>query len=373
MQVDPVQLTVTNRKKRILLIEDNSINIHIVKDMLFRAGYEVNCATDGLEGLTMVKEFDPDLILLDVVMPEISGFEVCRRLKADPETAVIPIIFMTSESETDSIVQGFELGAVDYITKPFQFREMIARVQTHLTLRELRTSLENEIIERESLIADLSAFTHMVAHDLKNPVSNIMGFSDLLISHREGLSEQDVVASLGNIKNSGAKIHQIIDSLLLLANVRLKQVEYEPTDIKLLIYEVKSRLHTQIVDSGFELNFPEQWPKVVGYPPWIEEVLANFVSNAIKYGGIPPKAEISFSYEENDFLKVMIKDNGEGLSLEDQAKLFQPFSRFHTGIQGHGLGLSITKRIIEKLDGVVGVETELGKGATFFFTVPLAE
>ncbi|MEM7330610.1 MAG: hybrid sensor histidine kinase/response regulator [Chloroflexota bacterium] len=371
MVSEKLKLTVEQKKYRILLIEDNPINIRMMEDILLRSGYHVDVASNGLEGLDMVTQYTPDLILLDVVMPGLSGFEVCKRLKADPQTSLIPIIFMTAETEMDSIVQGFELGAVDYIKKPIQFRETIARIQTHLTVQGLRTGLEKEIQERESLISDLSAFTHMVAHDLKNPVTNIIGFSEILLSDRHRLDEATLENTLALVRKSGVKMHQIIDGLLMLANVRFKEVEFSDTDPLVLIKEVQARLHTQIEESGFEISYPENWPVVIGHPHWVEEVLANFVSNAIKYGGTPPKAEISYKIE-GDNLKVMVKDNGHGLALEDQSKLFKPFIRLHTSVDGHGLGLSITKRIIEKLNGRVGVESCVGKGTTFFFTLPLA-
>lgn len=367
------KIKVEPQKFRILMVEDNEINVRIMQEILEKTGYQVDCATNGQDGLKCVEESKPDLILLDVMMPVMGGFEVCSKLKANAETTDIPIIFMTAATDTKSIVQGFELGAVDYIKKPVQPQEMLARIKTHLTVRALQMGLNNEISNREELISDLTSFTHMMAHDLKNPISNILGFSEVLINDGKLLKEQTLIETVQYIKQSGEKAYEIIDSLLLLANIRLKDVPSEPVNLQLLILEAKTHFTHKFETENIEFNYSGNWPWVLGYSLWIEEVLANLISNAIKYGGTPPHIELKYKQIENNFIKISVKDNGEGLHPEQIGKLFQPFVKLHSSRDGHGLGLSIVKRIIEKMGGVVGAESRVGIGSSFYFTLPLAE
>lgn len=363
----------THAENNILLVDDSKLVINLVSRFLEQSGYCVITAFSGAEGLEKARKLQPNLILLDVIMPDLNGFDVCTQLQQSEETAHIPIIFLTAETDTDSMVQGFDVGAVDYIKKPINPKEALARVRTHLKLQKLQVGLEKGIAQREALIADLSAFTHMVAHDLKNPLSTIMGFADLM---QESYQQGDIATietALPLIQQSGQKAYQIIDGLLLLANVRLKDVEYTAVNPHLIILEAMARLREQINDCQAKISYPTEWPTVIGFEPWLEEVWVNLISNAIKYGGALPEINLGFEKcADSALVKFFVTDNGAGLSEEEQAKLFTPFVRLHKKLPGHGLGLSNVSRIIEKLGGQVSVESHIGKGTTFFFTLPAA-
>ena len=355
----------------ILIVEDNPINMAVIKHVLQKAEYNIVEATDGLMGYEMAVQCVPDIILLDVIMPGIDGFEVCRLLKKYAITEDIPIIFMTGLSDTDSIVQAFELGAVDYVQKPFKTAEVMARINTHLTLRKLQKGLQQEIIEREKLIVDLDAFAHTVAHDLKNPISNVLGYSEVLVKNYDRISPNQIKSTLGIVAQSASKMRDIIDSLLLLARIRLEDIRIESVKMGDIVGEVCQRLQPLIQESEAKIILPEDWPTVRGYGPWLEEVWVNYLINGVKYGGVPPQLELGATRKNKNEMMFWVKDNGNGLTPDQQSKLFQPFVRLHdTQVSGHGLGLSIVQRIINKLDGHVGVESRQGEGSTFYFTLP---
>jgi len=360
-----------------ILIVDADKNLGVLFDYLKGYGFEVLVAHDGETVLTIAETAKPDIILLDVKIPDLDGFEVCRRLKASETTEDIPVIFMTSLANTVDKVRGFALGAVDYVTKPIQAEEVFARVRTHLTIQQLQRNLEEknvrleqEIAEREILIAELDAFAHTVAHDLKNPLGVTINYAQLLRGYYDKMSPEDLNQSLEMIVRNGQKMANIINELLLLASIRKEEVDLRPIDMARTVSEARSRLTFLIEEHQAELIIPDEWPVALGYGPWVEEIWANYVSNAIKYGGRPPRVELGATSRTDGMIQFWVRDNGDGLSLEEQTRLFVPFSRLDQArAKGHGLGLSIVHRIVEKLSGAVSVESggQPGKGSIFSF------
>ena len=244
-------------------------------------------------------------------------------------------------------------------------REIAERKQVTRTLRQ-RT------IELEERNAELDAFAHTVAHDLKNPLTSLLGFSDLLESRLSKMSEEAVCYNLQFIGQSGRKIESIINELLLLSSVRaMEEIEIESLDMTYLVTEAQERLAYMIDEHQPEIILPDHWPVAQGYAAWIEDVWTNYLSNAIKYGGRPPRIELGATPQPDGFVRFWVRDNGSGLSAEQQSRLFSPFERLgQVRAKGHGLGLSIVLRIVEKLGGQVGAESEVGLGSEFFFTLP---
>ncbi|HUU95339.1 MAG TPA: PAS domain S-box protein [Phycisphaerae bacterium] len=224
--------------------------------------------------------------------------------------------------------------------------------------------------ERERLISELDAFAHTVAHDLKNPLSAVLGFAELLTAEGVELSQKDVRESLQAVEQSARKMHSIIEELLLLAGVRKAEVERQPVETAAVVAGAVQRLSHMTAEYGPELVMPEQWPVALGYGPWLEEVWANYLSNAMKYGGRPPRLELGAD-TTGDSVRFWVTDNGPGLTHDQQSRLFMPFTRLHQArATGQGLGLSIVRRIMEKLGGEAWVESEPGKGSRFGFTLP---
>jgi signal transduction histidine kinase len=401
----------TTLPSSILVVDDNRENLRLLTSVLTKQGYVVRAAPDGRLALASAQAKLPDLILLDVMMPEMDGYQICAQLKADERTRNIPVIFVSAADQVLDKVKAFSVGGVDYITKPFQMAEMLARVQTHLALRAMQKQIEesniqlarindeltHEIIERtrvekellrhtvelEARNEELDAFAHTVAHDLKTPLTWVIGYADLLKKEHAKLSDEEMYDWLDEIAKSGRRMNSIIEELLLLSSVRkVEEIEIQSLDMLSIVDQVLDRLAPMIEEYQAEIVLPKTWPGALGYTLWIEEVWTNYLSNALKYGGRPPQVELGATVqpstaslangeqERDQYVRFWIRDNGLGISPKDQARLFTLFTRLdQVRAKGYGLGLSIVRRIVEKLNGKVGVESEMGQGSTFWFTL----
>jgi signal transduction histidine kinase/DNA-binding response OmpR family regulator len=255
-----------------------------------------------------------------------------------------------------------------------QLLELLApTAATAITNAQLYQQARQDAANLRARNEELDAFSHTVAHDLKSPLANVLAFAELLSSDSsdEELRE-DVQQFMPLILQNAHKMHTIIEGLLLLAGVRKMDIGMlEPLDMNQLVAEARGRLVSLIDEAGAEVVVPAAMPSAYGYAPWIEEVWVNFLSNALKYGGIQPKIELGGRELDNDRAMYWVRDRGPGMSEADQKRLFTPFTRLdQVNTKGHGLGLSIVRRIIEKLGGSVGVESEPGKGSTFYFSLP---
>lgn len=361
-------------KNNILIIDDSPENLELLCDFLRGSGFAVDVAENGEAALAQLTQTKPDLILLDVVMPGLDGFETCQRLKENDETKDIPVIFMTALVNTSDKVRGFELGAVDHIAKPLQPDEVLARITTHLTIKNLQKSLQEQITERDKLIGQLDAFAHTVAHDLKNPLGVITGYMTFLNDNWSALPAEQVQELLQTISQTGYKMSNIIEELLLLASIRQSEIKLQPLNMGLIVSESLLRLNYMLEEYNANVVVAEDWPVALGHAQWIEEVWVNYISNGLKYGGQPPHLELGATATGNGMVRFWIRDNGPGVSPAAQEKLFTRFTRLEeTRAKGHGLGLSIVQHIIERLDGDVGIVSKAGQGSEFFFTLPAAK
>jgi two-component system, sensor histidine kinase and response regulator len=217
---------------------------------------------------------------------------------------------------------------------------------------------------------ELEVYAHMVAHDLKDPLTVMIVTSDLL-SDVPDLTRQELQEYLQQIRFSAYDMNRIIDNLLLFAEVSKVEAPVEPVDMARVVANIRRRLSYMIKERQAQVDFPEVWPVAMGYAPWIEEVWANYLSNAIKHGGRPPRVELGASPQPDGMLRFWTRDNGPGVPPKVRAGLFRPFDQIdRVHIPGHGLGLSIVYQIVDKLGGQVGVESELGQGSLFYFTLP---
>lgn len=239
--------------------------------------------------------------------------------------------------------------------------------------QQAELALQKEITAHEALIADLDAFAHMVAHDLKNPIHTVAGYSEVLQDRLVGREDALLVEVefAGMIHTAVFEMSRIIDTMLLLARVRQEDVEQERLEMGSLVAAAERRLERLLQETQGEIVKPESWPVAWGYGPWVEEVWENYLSNALKYGGRPPRVEVGATVQPDGRVKFWVRDNGPGVSPEQRARLFTPFTRLQRkGKKGHGVGLSIVQRIIDKLGGEVGAESVQDEGSTFFFTLP---
>jgi len=240
-------------------------------------------------------------------------------------------------------------------------------------LKETNQKLRAEIEKRGKLIEDLDAFSHTVAHDLKNSLGSIFSSTEILNESVEQGDPEQLKEIIGLVRSSADKAMHITQELLILATVSHTEIEMKPLNMKSIFREAQKRLYQDITASGSKIKQPENWPQAMGHAPWIEEVWTNYLSNAIKYGGTPPEIEVGADFPENNHVRFWIKDNGKGLTKEEQSKLFRKYARLDPGkAEGYGLGLSIVKRIVGKLGGKFGVESngKTGQGALFYFILP---
>lgn len=316
--------------------------------------------------------------------------------------SVIPGFFQAADAERLLAFANHAVIAIHNARLYSQLQqELTRRQQVEAELYTYQTHLQNLVAERTQALqtqnqelqtvtqqlilqnAELDAFAHTVAHDLKNPLSHVIGYAELLLEDLKTLSPMEIQRSAQTILNSSNKLNDIIESLLLLAGVHKQQVEPEPLDMASIVQEACERLYPFIQQKGAQITLPNApWPTALGYAPWIEEVWGNYLSNALKYGGSPPQLEIGFTLAapggatpQLDVAKIMfwIQDHGPGLTLQEQTKLFVPFTRLQRlNKDGYGLGLSIVQRIVHKLGGETGVISELGQGSRFYFTLPVS-
>jgi len=357
-------------KSEILVVDDDLDILNLLSQILVGEEYEVRTATGGPQALAAVREVAPDLILLDIMMPKMDGYQVCQHLKADPETRDIPVIFLSAIGATRDKVKAFTVGGVDYITKPFQIQEVIARVETHLSLRALQRQLQSardelarQLEELRARNEELDALANAIARDLKTPLTSIVGHADTLRELYDKLSEEDLREFLDTIASNGRKMDKIIDDLLLLAGVRqTERVDIRPLDMAGIVEGALQRMADVVEKYQAEIVLPPSWPAVVGHGPWVEEVWVSYISNAIEYGGRPPRVELGATAEEGDIVRFWVRDNGPGLSPEEQERLFAPLEK-------RGLGLVIVQRIMEKLGRKAKVKSSPDRGSTFSFTL----
>jgi len=363
----------------IVIVDDTLANLRVLSDMLIKRGYLVRCVPSSEMALTAISSELPDLILLDIMMPDMDGYEVCRRLKADERTRDVPLIFMSALDEVADRVKAFSAGGVDYVTKPFQVEEVLARVDAHVTLNLLKERLEQQVIAMgkvnqvlQETNAELNAFAHTVAHDLKNPLANMLMAVEIVRRVAAAKGRQELPDEvLGTLEASARKAVNIVDELLLLASVRREEVQCRPLHMGEIVAQAQQRLGWMIDDYQAKVDVPDTWPTALGYTSWVEEIWVNYLSNGLKYGGRPPVLVLGATPQDDGMIWFWVRDNGPGIPAEIQETLFAEFTRIErTRAMGHGLGLSIVKRIAEKLGGKVGIESAEGKGSLFYFALP---
>ena len=339
--------------------------------MLRQAGYEVMPASSGAEALEGVRVQSPDLILLDLMMPEMDGLEVCRQLKADASLRQIPVIFLTASNEMEHLVKGFEVGAVDYVTKPFNPPELLARVRTHLELKHARQQLREMNDEKNE-------FMGIAAHDLRSPLNAVKGYAEMM-REEPAMEHQERAELLDRIHDATKRMADMVQNLLDANRIERGEMKLHlaPTGLSALVASVTEAQRPRATAKQQTIHFETEAASITAPvdPNVMVQVLENLVSNAVKYS--PPGKRIFVRLKkEPGAVRVEVQDEGPGLSAEDQKKLFGKFARLSAkptgGEQATGLGLSIVKRMVEAMNGKVWCESEPGQGATFIVTMPEA-
>jgi PAS domain S-box-containing protein len=240
--------------------------------------------------------------------------------------------------------------------------------------RQMEEALRHHSAELAALNRQLEAFARTVAHELKDPLGRVLGFTRLLAREAGTMTRRETLRFLGFVERNARSMSEIIDQLLLLAEAREREVPVEPVELSKVVSRATDRVADMISQNRAEIAQPDTWPAVLGYAPWVEAVLVNYLSNAIKYGGRPPRVRLGATKQADRRVRLWVEDNGPGIPQAAQARLFTPFTQLDpSSSDGSGLGLSIVRLIAEKLGGEVGVESAVGQGSTFSFTLPSAD
>lgn len=364
---DPALADDAAAKPLILVVDDQPVNVRLLTALLHQQGYATLSAFGGEAGVAMAIGEKPDLVLLDVRMPGMDGFEVLRKLRGSPETADLPIIFLTADDDRENLVRGFTAGVSDYVTKPFVARELLARVRTHVELKKSRDTLRRFAQEKQDM-------AELVAHDLRNYLANIMFATDLQCA----IPEVDL-----NVVRLAQSIRSSADAGLLFLQALLEQQEeqasggiIEPLSVRNLLVDAMDQLNESARAKHIMLDLsPQEVIVVSGLRSSAVHVLQNLLSNAIKYS--PPGSRVTIAAStKGTRCRMLVMDRGPGISSSDQERLFQRFARLSSeptgGETSTGLGLALAKQQARAMGGDLWYERRDGGGSIFTLELPLA-
>ncbi len=365
--------------RRILIVDDDRLNVRILMSILKPEGYFIQAVHSGEEALVAYGQFSPDLVLLDVIMPGINGFETCRALKANYGDTLAPVIFITAKSESDDIIEGLAAGGVDYLPKPFKGREALARLRTHLHNRMLSEQQRQLVAQLSSANTAKNRLLGMVAHDLRGPLASIRGLTDFLSDGSLGPITPDQVDIVKMIQDTSQSLLTMVNEYLDVSVIESGEIKIQPEERPIAdllersvylnnINAAKKGSHIEFADEAADAVLRIDADKV-------RQVVDNLLSNAIKFS--PPNSTIQVRTERADgHCSVLVRDQGPGIPEDERHKLFKDFSQTSVkptaGEKSTGLGLAICKRIMESHGGSIAAESVPAGGSVFIITFPLA-
>lgn len=350
---------------KVLIVDDTPANIDILGHFLKQSGLDISIALNGEIAQKIISNNKPDLILLDVMMPGVDGYQLCEILKANDQTKNIPIIFITARFETKDIVKGFEVGGVDYIVKPFQEIEVLARIRSQLSIVKLVRELERSN-------RDLKEFTSIASHDLKEPLRKVINFGEFLKNKITNVDEEGH-HYIDKIQDASIRMNTLIDDLLIFSSVSTKEKTFERYDLTKIAQDSLINLENRIEKTQGKVNI-DNLPSIEVDPNQIRQLFQNLIGNSLKYHreGTPPAVNICSKSCENEKVEILIEDNGIGFDEKYTDKIFKPLERLHgrNAYEGNGIGLAICKKIVDRHHGTFSVKSAEGKGSTFIITLP---
>jgi len=364
-------------KPKVLVVDDSEFELQLVDFILQEKNYQTVLAGNGSDALLILENLTPDLILLDIMLPDFDGFEVCKRIKAIDKLIDIPVIFFTSLSNIDDIVKGFEAGGVDYVTKPFNTDELLVRIKNHLDLINSKRKIELQARELSQANALKDKMFSVISHDLRSPVSSIKLALDFISKGLVKPTDELFNVTINDLVKTTDEAYILLENLLGWAKSQsnILNVFPESLDLKPLASNIAGllKLTSENKKIRIENNIPEGIT-VFADIQMIQSVLRNLLSNALKFTPENGSVEMS-AVEMNTEVKVSIKDSGVGISESNLKRIFdqdQPLKTTGTNKEsGSGLGLILCKDFVENTGGRIWVESEEGKGSTFIFTIPL--
>ena len=363
----------------IMIVDDTTANLQLLGGMLKDSDYKVRPVTSGALALEAARRLPPDLILLDINMPGMNGYEVCEQLKADPALACIPVIFLSALSETEDKIRAFQAGGVDYITKPFQFEEVHARVECQLNLRRLRQDLELQNAELEKTNQRLhesealrDSLVHMIVHDMRSPLTVQMGFLELLTTSASTPLGEREASWVAAAYETSFKLTNMVSSLLDISRMEAGKmpVHRQLCDVRRIARTAIDFYRPLIGRRECSLAGAEAPVMADCDPALIQRVIENILGNALKFTSQTGSVRIAVTQSGNE-VRVAITDNGPGIAPEHHESIFTKFGQAGAQKRTHstGVGLAFCKMAVEANEGNIGVESEPGKGSTFWFTL----
>lgn len=356
----------------LLVVDDQESNIQVIGAALGQLGFEILPAAGGTQAFQRLAVRRPDLILLDLLMPEMDGFEVCRQIRANPEWAEIPVIFLSSADDKGLIVRALEGGGVDYITKPFNHAELVTRVRTHLALKRARDELKQVAEDRDELLGILT-------HDLKNHLGGMDMSAQMLCDRTEAMADPKLVLMAENISQSSRQMLAFVKEFLANAsadhvlNLRTEPINLAEASARAVQQHQEAAKRKQLV---LKIVLPPNGMNVQADGVALGQVLDNLLSNAIKFS--PPGKQIRLTVcpPGARYVECQVQDEGPGFSADDKTRMFRRYGRLSArptaGEPSTGLGLSIVKKLVLAMDGELACESTPGNGATFAFRLPRA-
>ncbi|NCR38654.1 MAG: hybrid sensor histidine kinase/response regulator [Microcystis aeruginosa W13-11] len=367
-------MTQPTPRSSVLIVDDLPNNVRLLSIMLTEKGYQVRKAISGQMALNTVRSLIPDLILLDINMPDLNGYQVCEQLKADEKTREIPVIFISALDDVLDKVKAFQVGGVDYISKPFQGEEVMARIENQLTICRQKKQLQNEIQERQKTEETLEIYLHAVSHDLRNPVIGMSMILNNLIKNSQGETKEVPLKILQQMANSCDRQLTLIDSLVETRQNDLWGVslELKPLSLYKISQQIGQEWELRLKENQATLinNFSPDLPLVNADAHHLWRVFENLLANALKHNPQGIIITLSATAEVN-YLRCSIADNGVGISETQRKQLFDRYQRGNNNNQiSLGLGLYLCRQIIHAHGGEIGIMNNDEKGSQFWFTLP---
>lgn len=375
MSGEPVRWRREAVKGRILVVDDQDANRLLMRDLLESQGHEVLEATGGTEALQRVGEAMPDVVLLDIGMPGMDGFEVCRRLKADLVTASIPVLLVTAMTQRDQRLLGIGAGANDYITKPVDRSDLSLRVGNAIRMRHLYLEVEAQYRQLEKLELLRDSLVHMIVHDLRSPLAGIRAYLDLVKMDGAGKLDLELTQSIDAARKVAVEMTDMVSDLLDVSRLEVGKMPLElaPADMGGLVVEAVAAAGAS-PRVRIRVEPPADKLRVVCDAGVIRRVLTNLVVNAVKF--TPSSGQIAVSVRGNGSeVKVEVVDTGPGIPPEYHEKVFEKYGQVEAARHGAkhstGLGLTFCKLAVEAHGGQVGLESAVGAGSTFWIVLPV--
>ncbi len=369
----------------VLVVDDNPKNLRLMFEYLTNQGYNVLLSQSGKDAIEKVESSPPDIILLDVMMPGLDGFETCHRLKANSKTCDIPVIFVTALLNMMDKAKGFEAGGIDYIVKPFQPKELSLRVNTHLTIRKLQRRLQEQNIQLQHQKNELTElninkdkFFSIIAHDLRTPLTSFLAYTRFAAKRLDEFSRADLQSMLEDLCSSSENLHALLENLLEWAQIQRGMLVYHPEVCDLHNLVAKNMALFDHTARQKQIALASQLPDqpLTSYVDArvADLVLRNLLSNAIKFTPKHGHVDIAARTHE-DGIELSVSDTGIGMGQADLAALFQIDQSAHrlgtVGEMGTGLGLILCKELLDANGGQIGVSSEVGQGTTFTIHLPV--